>query len=179
MTPQELDAVTFLINQHRDMEDLLRQVADAQDDAKKKALFVQAADQLTVHIKAEEEIFYPAVHRARTEDDLLESLEEHLSLKRLLADLIDIEPSEKSFEAKFKVLKEQAEHHHKEEEEHLFPAVLKLLDQAQRVTLGDEMRVRQASLTRLGEPRETVSGETAAAAPLPPPRTGTFPAGAR
>jgi hemerythrin superfamily protein len=179
MNPQELDAVIFLTNQHRDMEDLLRQVADGEDEARKKALFVQAADQLTVHIKAEEEIFYPAVHRARTEDDLLESLEEHLSLKRLLADLIDLDPSEKSFEAKFKVLKEQAEHHHKEEEEHLFPAVLKLLDQTQRIALGDEMRVRQASLTRMGEPRESVSDETAAAAPLSPLHTGTVPAGAR
>ncbi|WP_420475771.1 hemerythrin domain-containing protein [Noviherbaspirillum sp. ST9] len=179
MTPQDLDAVTFLTAQHRDMEDLLSQVADAEDDARKKALFTQAADQLTVHIKAEEEIFYPAVHRARTEDDLLESLEEHLSLKRLLADLIELDPADKSFEAKFKVLKEQTEHHHKEEEEHLFPAVLKLLDQAQRIALGDEMRVRQASLTRLGEPHEAVADETDAAAPLPPARSGTAQAGAR
>jgi len=179
MTPQDLDAVTFLTAQHRDMEDLLAQIADAEDDARKRELFEQAADQLTVHIKAEEEIFYPAVHRARTEDDLLESLEEHLSLKRLLADLIDMDPSEKAFEAKFKVLKEQTEHHHREEEEHLFPAVLKLLDQAQRIALGDEMRVRQASLTRLGEPRETVSDETDAAAALPPKTGDSVAAGAR
>ncbi|OWW21067.1 hemerythrin domain-containing protein [Noviherbaspirillum denitrificans] len=179
MSPQELDAVTLLIAQHRDLEDLLGRVADAMEEAEKKTLFAQAADLLTVHIKAEEEIFYPAVHRARTEDDLLEALEEHLSLKRLLADLNDMEPSDKSFEAKFKVLKEQTVHHHKEEEEHLFPAVLRLLDQAQRIALGDEMRVRQASLTRLGEPRETVSDETAAAAPLPPQQGGQMAAGAR
>jgi len=179
MTPQELDAVTLLINQHRTMEDLLRQVAETEDEAKKKSLFVEAADQLTVHIKAEEEIFYPAVHRARTEDDLLEALEEHLSLKRLLADLLELDPSEKAFEAKFKVLKEQTEHHHKEEEEHLFPAVMKLLDVPQRATLGDEMLTRQASLTRLGEPRESVSGETEAAAPLPPERSNSIPASAR
>lgn len=178
MTPQDLDAVTFLTAQHRDMEDLLRRVEDAEDEAAKKNLFMQVADQLTVHIKAEEEIFYPAVHRARTEDDLLESLEEHLSLKRLLADLIDMDAAEKSFEAKFKVLKEQTEHHHREEEEHLFPAVLKLLDQAQRIALGDEMRVRQASLTRLGEPRETVTDETGAAATLPPPPGKSMAAGA-
>jgi len=179
MTPQDLDAVTFLTAQHRDMEDLLTRVADAEDEAAKKNLFMQAADQLTVHIKAEEEIFYPAVHRARTEDDLLESLEEHLSLKRLLADLIDMDPAEKSFEAKFKVLKEQTEHHHREEEEHLFPAVLKLLDQAQRIALGDEMRVRQASLTRLGEPREAVTDETGAAAALPPKPGNSMAAGAQ
>lgn len=166
MTEQETDAVTLLVTQHREMEGLLNQIAQGSDDAQKKALFIQAADLLTVHIKSEEEIFYPAAHRARTEDDLLESLEEHLSLKRLLADLIELDATEKSFEAKFKVLKEQAEHHHKEEEEHLFPAVLKLLDAGQRATLGSEMLARQANLSRMGQPRHALSGETGAAAPL-------------
>lgn len=166
MAEQETDAVALLVTQHREMEKLLRLVATTDDDAERKARFVEAADLLTVHIKSEEEIFYPAAHQARTEDDLLESLEEHLSLKRLLADLIELEPSEKAFEAKFKVLKEQTEHHHKEEEEHLFPAVLTLLDAAQRATLGDEMLTRQAGLTRLGQPRQAVSGETETAAPL-------------
>lgn len=166
MSEQQLEAVAFLTNQHREMEQLLRQFAETSDDAEKKALFVRAADQLTVHIKSEEEIFYPAVHRARTEDDLLEALEEHLSLKRLLADLIELEPSDKAFEPKFKVLKEQTEHHHREEEEHLFPAVLRLLDLHSRAGLAEEMLARQASLTRLGQPRDAVSSETASAAPL-------------
>jgi hypothetical protein len=166
MTEQQLDAVALLTTQHREMEHLLKQVADATEDAEKKSLFVRAADLLTVHIKSEEEIFYPAVHRARTEDDLLEALEEHLSLKRLLADLVELEPSDKAFEPKFKVLKEQTEHHHREEEEHLFPAVLKLLDLPTRAALGDDMLKRQASLTRLGQPRDAVTNETASAAPL-------------
>ncbi|GAB3541929.1 hemerythrin domain-containing protein [Noviherbaspirillum agri] len=166
MTQAETDAVKFLTAQHREMESLLQQVADTHGDDTTKALFVQAADRLTVHIKAEEEIFYPAVHEACTEDDLLESLEEHLSLKRLLADLIEMEPSDKSFEPKFKVLKEQTEHHHKEEEEHLFPEVLKLLDENRREALGKAMIARQLDLTKLGQPREAVSNETASAAPL-------------
>lgn len=166
MTQTETDAVKLLIAQHREMEDLLRQVAETHGDAPAKTLFVQAADQLMVHIKAEEEIFYPAVHEACTEDDLLESLEEHLSLKRLLADLIALEADDKAFEPKFKVLKEQAEHHHREEEEHLFPEVLKLLDETRRDALGKAMLARQAELAKKGEPREAVSNETASAAPL-------------
>lgn len=166
MTQPETDAVKFLTGQHREMESLLQQVADTHGDDATKSLFVQAADRLMVHIKAEEEIFYPAVHEACTEDDLLESLEEHLSLKRLLADLIEMEPSDKSFEPKFKVLKEQTEHHHKEEEEHLFPEVLKLLDENRRDALGKEMIARQLDLTKQGQPRESASNETASAAPL-------------
>lgn len=166
MREQEVDAVELLQMQHREMEQLLEQVADSNDDAQKKSRFVEAADALMVHIKAEEEIFYPAAHQARTEDDLLEALEEHLSLKRLLADLLELDPSAKPFEAKFKVLKEQAEHHHREEEEHLFPAALKLLDEQQRLLLGVQMLARQASLAREGEPRVAVNDETASAAPL-------------
>ncbi len=166
MTETKMDAVELLTAQHREMEDLLHQVQEAETAGTKKALFMEAADQLTVHIKSEEEVFYPAVHRARTEDDLLEALEEHLSLKRLLKDLLELEPSEKAFEAKFKVLKEQAEHHHREEEEHLFPAVLKLLDTDAREALGQEMLAMQDDLNRQAVPRGTVVNETRSAAPL-------------
>jgi hypothetical protein len=160
------DAVQLLTHQHRDMESLLAKTAEAETDEEKKTLFTEAADLLTVHIKSEEQVFYPAVHAARTEDDLLESLEEHLSLKRLLADLLELEPSHRSFEPKFKVLKEQTEHHHKEEEEHLFPAVLKLLDAEQRETLGQEMLDMQAEMNLQARPRGVISSETATAAPL-------------
>jgi hemerythrin superfamily protein len=166
MDDNTMDAVQLLTNQHREMENLLGRTAEETDDMEKKALFTQAADLLTVHIKSEEQVFYPAVHAARTEDDLLESLEEHLSLKRLLADLLELEPSHRSFEPKFKVLKEQTEHHHREEEEHLFPAVMKLLDAAQREALGQEMLAMQEDLAMQGRPRGAVSNETAAAAPL-------------
>lgn len=166
MAQPETDAVKLLTSQHREMETLLQQIADTHGDERTKELFLHAADRLTVHIKAEEEIFYPAVHEACTEDDLLESLEEHLSLKRLLADLMALEPTDKAFEPKFKVLKEQTEHHHREEEEHLFPEVLKLLDDNRRDALGKAMLARQFELTKQGAPRAAMPNETASAAPL-------------
>ena len=122
-----MDAVQYLVKQHREMEKALADVLETTDCAERQRLFEIAADHLTMHISSEEEVFYPAVKARRTEDILLESLEEHLSLKRLLADLNDLETTDQTFEPKFKVLKEQTEHHHKEEEEHLFPKVLKLL----------------------------------------------------
>src|SRR5688572_15294985 len=137
------------------------------DDAERAALLAKAGDDLTVHLASEEEIFYPAVRERRTEEILLESLEEHLSLKRLLADLIALPLSAPTFDAKFQVLKEQTEHHHKEEEEHLFPKVMKLLDPGKRASLGDRMQALQAELRRAGEPREMVNEQTETAASLP------------
>jgi hemerythrin superfamily protein len=161
-----MDAIDFLVRQHREMEAALKQVLAAKDDIAVKALFAQLADKLTMHVTVEEQVFYPAVKAKRTEDILLESLEEHLSLKRLLADLLALEPSDRTFDPKFKVLKEQAEHHHKEEEEHLFPKVAKLLDPIQGEALGAEMLALQRHLDKADEPREAVLTQTDAAAPL-------------
>ena len=160
-----MNAIEFLVSQHRSMETMMAGVADAQDDALRR-LYAEVADQLTMHISAEEVVFYPAVRAARTEDILLESLEEHLSLKRLMADLLAMDPSDKTFEPKFKVLKEQAEHHHKEEEEHLFPKVKSLLDGDRLAQLGAEMIALQTQQKMEGRPRDNVTGETDAAAPL-------------
>jgi hemerythrin superfamily protein len=161
-----MDAIDYLLCQHRELEHDLEIVFDKHDSAGTNARFKQVANDLTLHITSEEELFYPAVKAKRTEDILLESLEEHLSLKRLLADLLALDVESQTFEPKFKVLKEQAEHHHKEEEEHLFPKVLKLLDGAERNALGQRMAELQQKLGRSGEPSATVADQTQAAAPL-------------
>ena len=161
-----MDAIEMLVAQHRALEALLGQVLDAAEESSMDARFARAGDELTMHLSAEELIFYPAVKARRTEDILLESLEEHLSLKRLLADLVALAPAQRTFEPKFKVLKEQVEHHHKEEEEHLFPKVRSLLDDAERRTLGSEMLAHQQRLRSEGDPRENVVHETGAAARL-------------
>jgi hemerythrin superfamily protein len=160
-----MDAVDFLIRQHREMEKAMSHVLESRE-AERKAAFAKVADHLTMHIESEEQVFYPAVKAQRTEDILLESLEEHLSLKRLMADLLELDASEQTFEPKFKVLKEQAEHHHKEEEEHLFPKVKKNLAPSEREKIGQQMLDLQEKLRSDGQPRELVADQTDAAAPL-------------
>ncbi|HLL24214.1 MAG TPA: hemerythrin domain-containing protein [Kofleriaceae bacterium] len=91
---------------------------------------------------------------------LLESLEEHLSLKRVLADLLAIAPEDAKFEPKLHVLAEQAEHHHEEEEEHLFPKVKKLLSSERLDALGSQMRARMDDL-RAHAVRNRVPQQTA------------------
>ena len=80
-----MDAVDLLTRQHRMLETTIKALKASTDAAERAALLAKAGDDLTVHLASEEEIFYPAVRERRTEDILLESLEEHLSLKRLLA----------------------------------------------------------------------------------------------
>ena len=159
-----MDAIDYLRRQHHEMERAMAQVLEADADGM-RSRFVEVADQLTMHIESEEQVFYPAVKAERTEDILLESLEEHLSLKRLLA-MIELPLAAPTFAAKFQVLKEQTEHHHKEEEEHLFPKVMMLLDADARTALGRKMEALQQRLQRQGDPREAVADQTDEAAPL-------------
>jgi len=139
-----MDAINFLKSHHRELESQLDELKEAKVIDRKK--FNQMADALAAHITVEEEIFYPAVKAKRTEDILLESLEEHLSLKRVLADLVGLRADAEKFSAKLHVLAEQAEHHHEEEEENLFPKVRKLLDHEALVALAGEMEVRMKEL---------------------------------
>lgn len=161
-----MDAIELLTSQHRLLEGHMKRLKEAADDTTRAEWLARVGDELTVHLASEEEIFYPAVRARRTEGVLLESLEEHLSLKRLLADLLELAPSAQTFAPKFQVLKEQAEHHHKEEEEKLFPEVHKLIDADERAALGGEMASLQQRLARAGDPREAVVEQTAKAAPL-------------
>jgi iron-sulfur cluster repair protein YtfE (RIC family) len=155
-----VDAIQLLTDQHRMLEERLDAAVSAGDPRERAALAAEAGDQLAVHVAAEEDVFYPAVRARRTEDILLESLEEHLSLKRLLADLVDLPSDDATYEAKLKVLREQARHHHQEEEDHLFPKVRRCIEAQQLEALGREMLACQKRLLRAGQPREAVAEQT-------------------
>lgn len=137
----------------------------AADAEERRERFLAAADVLMSHVMIEERLFYPAVKARRTEDILLESLEEHLSIKRLLADLVDLPAEAEHFEAKLHVLEEQTEHHHKEEEGHLFPKVKKLLSEDELVELGKQMQAMQLAILA-DKPRQLAAQQTDAAAEL-------------
>ncbi len=99
-----VNAVDMLESQHREMEELFATLEKAGRGGRKQKLLTQIADKLAVHASIEEQELYPAVKAKRTEDILLESLEEHLGIKRVLADLIDLDASDETFDAKTKVL---------------------------------------------------------------------------
>ena len=155
----------MLVSQHRNMEKVLKEMLDA-SPAERAKLFDPMASELMSHVMIEEEIFYPCVKAERTEDILLESLEEHLSLKRVLRDLVGLDPSNDRFEPKLHVLEEQVRHHHKEEEEHLFPKVEKLFSKERLEKMGGEMTARQNELRKL-DPRTLLVGQTKESAELP------------
>jgi hemerythrin superfamily protein len=161
-----MNAIELLKSQHREAEALFSKIEKARTVDKKEELFTKLADSLAVHASIEEHHFYPAVKAKRTEDILLESLEEHLGIKRVLSDLLAIDPEDETFDAKVKVLKEQIEHHVEEEESDLFPKVAKILDADELEAIGQAMSAEQSELEEKGDPRRRVPSETQKAATL-------------
>jgi len=159
-----VDPIAWLVAQHRRMEQRFHDLLEA-DVGARATLFPGAADELMSHVLVEEEVFYPAVKSEKTEDILLESLEEHLSLKRVLDDLVGLAPDDPHFEPKLHVLEEQVRHHHEEEEEHLFPKVHRLMSSETLARLGERMAKRREELLAR-EPRHRVHAQTDAAKAL-------------
>jgi hemerythrin superfamily protein len=161
-TQKTADAIEMLKGQHREVEDLFEKYEELGESASKtkQGLFEKIADALAVHATIEEKHFYPAVKAKRTEDILLEALEEHLGIKRVIADLMKIDSSDETFDAKVKVLKEQVEHHVEEEESDLFPKVKKVLDKAELTQIAGAMQRTMQTLMDKGAPRNAVPAET-------------------
>jgi hemerythrin superfamily protein len=156
------DVLELLTAQHTEVDELFERIEGGD-----RAAFTQLADLLAAHAAAEEKVFYPAVMAKETGSLLHESVEEHLSIKRILADLITMDIDQDQFEAKLSVLKEQVSHHaHKEEEAKLFPILRGLLTSDERAAIGNDYLVAFDELMQ-SHPYKSVPGETAEAAPLP------------
>jgi iron-sulfur cluster repair protein YtfE (RIC family) len=163
-----VDILTVLTEQHEQVDELFAQLESGKGD--RTALFAELADKLAAHAASEEKVFYPAVMRKETSELLHESVEEHLAIKRVLADMLELDPdSDKDeFDAKLSVVKEQVSHHaHEEEEDKLFPILRKAMSKVERADLASQYLAMFETLVE-EEPRRNVPGETTEAAPLPP-----------
>jgi hypothetical protein len=160
-----MNCLDLLTEQHEECDALVEKIEAAEGD-ERRALFEELADKLAAHATIEEKIFYPAAKAKPTQELLLESVEEHLAIKRVLADMLELDVDDEAFDAKLSVLQEELEHHaHEEEEAKLFPKVRKIFSAQELEALGGEMvALFEELLTQ--EPRKNVPGETDQAAPL-------------
>jgi hemerythrin-like domain-containing protein len=159
-----MNAIDLLKRQHEEVNSLLSQMEETDDDDEKLSIFRELADNLAAHTTIEEQIFYPAAYAKSTEEMLREAVEEHLAIKRILCDLLEMTPDDEGYDAKVKVLKEQIEHHVEEEENELFPRVKKELA-AELKDLGAEMEELFESEME-SEPSSRIPEQTDEAAPI-------------
>src|SRR5262245_19769159 len=109
-----MDPTKLLKKQHREVQSFFRQMERTDDGGRRRELMRQIADALELHMRIEEEIFYPAIKEIGTkkaEELAMEAYEEHGVAKLVMQQLPQVDPEDERFEAKMTVFKELIEHH--------------------------------------------------------------------
>jgi hemerythrin superfamily protein len=141
-------ATDILKQEHREAEAMMTQLqeADGKDNgASYRPIFEKLKTALQMHMKAEEEIFYPAVKNADLEDEVVEAYDEHAGAKALLVQMNELEPNTPEFQTALTELMASIEHHVGEEEGEMFPTAEEELGEARMQELGRQIEQLKAS----------------------------------
>jgi len=117
----------LLHNDHETVKRLMIQLEGlpATNADGRQHLLDEIAEELEIHFKAEEELFYPAVRRI-DEGVVAHAKEEHEEITSALGDAEGREPSGEDFVTRVARLKSTVLHHVAEEEGRIFPAAERL-----------------------------------------------------
>jgi hemerythrin-like domain-containing protein len=149
---QDKDAIALLKEDHRKVRALLSELEETTEraSAKREELLATIEQELTIHTKIEEEIFYPAFRDAAEKKDdkdlYYEAVEEHHVVDLVLPEIKETDADSEEFGAKAKVLKDLVEHHAEEEETEMFPRAQKLMDREELIRLGGELAQAKESM---------------------------------
>ena len=138
-----MNAFSLLKADHEKVAGMLETIEGTTERAVKgrDELFARLKEELDLHAKIEEEIFYPALEEAEeTRDITLEAYEEHRIVKLLLAELEAEAKDTEEWTAKFTVLKENIEHHVEEEEGEMFKKARQALSEEDIENLGNRLQ---------------------------------------
>ncbi|MGB9978231.1 hemerythrin domain-containing protein [Methanobacterium sp.] len=114
MTHQKL--YEMLEHDHEEVKEMFKEAIDNEDPSK----FNEIKKELEVHMKGEEDFYYPKAKKA--DEDLVEhGIEEHEEAKSLIKELDKLGKNDGQFMPKLKELRDSVEHHVDEEEHKLFP----------------------------------------------------------
>ena len=143
----ETDALTLLEADHRRMEALLAQGEDTTERAIKgrTELLETLTSELNLHELIEEEVLYPALKaHPEAREVVLEGYQEHHVADLIVKELHATARDDERWGAKFKVLKENIEHHIEEEEGEMFRTARAVLGADELQALGARMAALKA-----------------------------------
>ncbi|MFD0668156.1 hemerythrin domain-containing protein [Ramlibacter sp. MAHUQ-53] len=100
---------------------------------------------LEVHTRLEEELLYPAVREASASDFLRRAVDEHAGMRRQIAQLRQLEPTDPTFDGAFLGLMRDVLHHVADEETLFLPEAERVL-RGRLGELGAQMMRRRLAL---------------------------------
>lgn len=144
-----MDALTLLEKDHRLVKRILAEGEQTTERGEKTRteLLARLKRELTIHEQIEEEVLYPALKaNAKSRDIALEAYEEHHVVDEILSELEMTPPSDETWGAKFKVAKENLEHHIEEEEGEMWKAARQAFSTDELEQMGARMmEIKQAA----------------------------------
>lgn len=143
----ENDPIVLLETDHRRFEHLLKQGEATTERAVKgrARLLATLKAALDVHELIEEKILYPALKsHPEARDIVLEGYQEHHVADLIVEELTRVATDDEKWGAKFKVLKENIEHHIQEEESQMFRTARGLFSREELQDLGVRMKALKA-----------------------------------
>lgn len=144
-----MNAFKLLKEDHQKVSGIFQQLEPTTERAEKTRteLFAKLNEELTIHAKVEESVFYPSIKQAaETREIVLEGFEEHHVIKMLLKELESMPVDTEQWTAKLKVLKENVEHHVEEEEQEMFQKARDVLSEEDIERLGTQMEEMKQQL---------------------------------
>jgi len=146
-----LDAIELLMQDHREVESLLREFESLEkgDEDQAADLIEGVCTELEILDRLSTEILYPAVRKSAGKAEignLLDQAEDrHDAVRKLIKKLDEMDSHDDKVEAQFTVLADQVKHHVEQEETKLYREV-KTLKGLDLIALADEMKARKAEL---------------------------------
>jgi hemerythrin-like domain-containing protein len=144
------DAIGLLEADHRRMEKLLKEGEETTGRAvsRRTELLDTLTAELNLHELIEEKVLYPALKsHPQARDIVLEGYQEHHVADLIVKELHGLAKDDERWGAKFKVLKENIEHHIEEEEGQMFRTARGVMSREELQELGVRMRAMKAHLT--------------------------------
>jgi hemerythrin-like domain-containing protein len=122
-TRRREDALDVLADDHERIAQLFTRFDKLASNGPRKASLVERiCEEIDLHSRIEEEIFYPSVRAAIDDDALMdEAAVEHETAKSMVAQLRALRPGDFHYDAKVSVLGEYIRHHVEHEERAIFP----------------------------------------------------------
>jgi hemerythrin superfamily protein len=150
------DAVDVLKADHQRVEKLFRQFAQARDNEARAMVCERLCEALAMHMRIEEEIFYPAFLEATGDVEMHHEAEvEHDGVKVLVAQIQQSSPADAHYTAKLKVLATMVRHHVEEEEKRDGMFAEARSSGMDLLALGEQLRERREQLKKRLLPART------------------------
>ncbi len=160
-----MDAIELLTTDHRKVDGLFQQFEKGGNTEEFAQLFMTLKEELMVHSKIEEEIFYPAVrNNPDTANLVAEAYQEHAEVEALLNQIDGLDNTSTEWGQKMTETMRDVQAHVQMEETEMFPRVRESFQADQLQQLGQQLAQRKAEL--MGQAGATASGSMAQPTPM-------------